>query len=217
MSETANVTITINGVKTSANISTVKLPLSNGNGYAHFELASVDGSTANPELGILYQLPEVTTFDGTNYIDTGVKLMETDMSYSIAFEGTPENDGVIANNKDYSNTSAFYGFTLNGKKLEAYNNITGIVFSILQKMKVVVTHEAGSSTMGLYVKNADGTSKEVRSVSGNYVYGQSSSELRIGAKSNSNASNSNKLKGTIDQFIVYDRVLSEEELDAFFA
>lgn len=215
MSTTANVKITINGAEIQANISQVKLPLTNGEGYAYFNLSKIDESTANPELGILYQLPEATTFDGTNYIDTGVKLMETDMSYTIVFEGTPENDGFIFHNKDMNNTLAYYGIEMSGCKLRAYQNIEGTVFSILQKMKVVVTHEAGSSTMKLYVKNATNTSKETRSVSGTYVYGQSSSELRIGAKNDNGASQ--KLIGTIDQLIVYNKVLSEEELDAFFA
>lgn len=212
----ASIKISINGKETTAEVTQVKLPLANGAGYAYYDYASEDEAPVTPETpadGILYQLPEGTTFDGATSIDTGVKLMETDRAYSIVFEGTPaDRDAIICDWKDTSDaTLGFMGGTLTANAIQAYKNCVGTVFSVAQYMKVAVVHEAGSSTLGLYVKNATG-SMETRAVSGAYEHVATSKTLIVGGNGKSTY-----YRGTMDQFIVYGKALSADELAEFFA
>ena len=208
----ATIKLSINGAETTAEITQVKLPLANGAGYAYYDYASEDEATDIPETpadGILYQLPEGTTFDGATSIDTGVKLLETDRDFSIVFEGTPTGDGAICSFKDYSNSAAYYGGFLTGNAVSAYKDFTSAIFSKLQYMKVAIVHTAGSSTMGVYVKTESG-SMETSTPTGSYVYGASEKTLVVGM-------NKNKYyTGTMDQLIVYGKALSADELAEFF-
>jgi hypothetical protein len=48
---------------------------------------------------ILYSLPEATTFDGTNYIDTGVAPLATDVPFTIFVDWTHTGESAFAGSR----------------------------------------------------------------------------------------------------------------------
>lgn len=62
---------------------------------------NVSGIEENPDVDetILYQLPEATTFDGTNYLDTEIAPLATDMPFSIFIDWTDTNENTFVSSR----------------------------------------------------------------------------------------------------------------------
>ena len=153
-------------------IDTVKLPLSEGGGYAVFSYShdeeSGDTSTPTlPETSLLYKLSEETVLDGVDdFIYTDVLLWSIDQDFTIAFDVTPYGNAneqtlfaVNAKAKPYQGMNFISHPTKNGfYKFQIYDTDyvnpvtldTVIPYNTVKNFKMAITHRAAS---GSYIIN----------------------------------------------------------------
>lgn len=101
-----------------------------------------------PDETILYQLPGVTTFDGTNYIDTGVAPLATDVPFTLYLDWTHTGESEFVGSRYViahcmTETSPYPGIILQ------YNN-NGIVSEYRQG-----TNTISSNSTSALIENAD--------------------------------------------------------------
>lgn len=176
---------------------------------------------------LVYSLPEATTFDGTNYVDTGYKLFDEDKDFTLMFDyqlpevkQQPAQSVVVQCALEQSpypgiiyrfgNTnSGNYGFT-------AYGNVDKVDTTIetlgTNANKVVITHVKGSNKFKLQssystMELALGTSfTEITPFDETVV---------LGAGTILNGLYRRYWQGTINQLFIYERVLSDDEITEF--
>jgi len=100
---------------------------------------------------------EKTDFDGSNFIDTGIVLMETDCSWTLACDFSfAEGNADGATLMQCMQNNGMNGFKLynsyTGVKL-AWNNKTAIPANGTNREMLVLRHEAGSNTVHVYMSN----------------------------------------------------------------
>ena len=175
---------------------------------------------------ILYQISTPTTFDGTNVIDTKVKLLDEDkdwsividlsianpMSYQMAsyiyrvFDSEPNN--VIMGLTCYSN-GARYSFGLNTGV--AIGNTIWVGEKAGNTHKGVLTHTAGTTVAvaNYYQTNVAGRSETGKDVEINAsAYPQYDITVELGAIGDGGAVN-------VNDFKIYNRVLTDDEISAY--
>lgn len=109
------------------------------------------------QMGNLYRLSAETVFSGDDYIDTGVKLNEADVDFTIAFSATPgtQNNEIPQIFNCQKEAYPYPGFCFSCHRDHAYyrlaesdgTNNTIIPKSTTEPFKVVITHKKGT---GLY-------------------------------------------------------------------
>lgn len=175
----------------------------------------------------LYVLPNTpVTFDGSNYVDTGLALdgdytLPSSRPFTIIVEttkGTTGGDQYLFAENATPTTKPFFYFCLNGStKIYTYwfgtKSTTNISMASGNNVKIAfVKHEGESPTM--YVKVNDNTPTVIQfpsTPSGAVV--NSDDYLYIGC-SPSQAS-STRWKGTVSKFEVYARAFSTNEINTF--
>lgn len=175
----------------------------------------------------VYELPSVTTFDGTNYIDTGVVLLATDHDYSICFDVA---DGYGTGGSQYyifdGSHDANNGFNFAMWRSSYWTNFGLVTASVnliptanaSTRLKVVVTHEQGSNDVNIYwvANNASTKETNVATLNGlatNQHYISATQTLIIGAKYDKST---NFAKCTMNDFKIYDSsVLVEGAINAY--
>lgn len=162
----------------------------------------------------VYRLEE-TVFDGTNHIDTGVTLLNTDKNWSICVAFTPTHKQGRVFDTSHNTTGAFYIGLRGGHYWDVYalSNYVDIGDKVNQKYFCVITHTAGTNKIEIHYLS-DGAvvsaSKTVLSYADNTNV-ITEKPLIIGA----NYTKADMFKGTIHAFEAYERVVSTEEISAF--
>ena len=187
-----------------------------------------EGGGETPGEDILYQLSEPTTFNGTSdYIDTGVQLAVEDVDFSIVFDASAGS----GNKYNYQSTifhcmledSAFYpgysfGANWNSDFYKASMGskiyITDIPVSGATDFKVAITHKAGENDINLKYLYG-GNVKTQTSTSGSATLRSTESILLLGAYQSSSGTKGRFWKGTLNDFKVYNHVLTDDEIAAY--
>lgn len=157
----------------------------------------------------VYRLAEATTFDGTNTVDTGYALCENYKAFTVVvdFTSTTKSGSVFGCDKNVS-----YGVGVkcqSGYYWSVYwsANINKDVHNASNGVKYVITHEVNSNIAKAYYIYEDAlTTQEFTITEGNY-------------NSNMNFTNAvilgNDFTGIINDFKIYESVLSQEEINAY--
>lgn len=154
-----------------------------------------------------------TKFDGTNYIDTGLKIMEKDRDFTIAIDFEFDS----GNSVNSSLAQCFQGDGSNGFRLWYSQeprfswNTDSITPSAGTNREIIVfRHEAGSQK--LYVYNSNMTGKEVSSTTLNAIrIPEHSSTLVFGCSKADDGAYENFAKGTVHWAKVWYADLGEEQ------
>lgn len=172
-----------------------------------------------PTDGMLYSLPEATTFNGTSdYIDTGVQLFDTNKDFTILVEfkdnyetsnGGNENKFVLQcchEINPWPGVSLFvrgkYGIT---GRLEL-----GIAQSMAQKERVVIVKDASAGTITARSAYATEIVTDTRITSAII-----SESLLLGAYQDTSGTKGRFWSGTIYQCDVHNRKFTDEEITAY--
>lgn len=162
----------------------------------------------------IYELAE-TGFDGiSDYVDTGVKLFDTDKAFTIFLEFESASDATMVE----------YGHNLLNSQIEQFpypgivirnqngsmcivdgnNNNRSLGIADTSKHKLMINHEMGASTINYYV---DGTTAN----SMQHIAGAHEQNVIIGACYDG-SSYGRFFKGTIHKCAIYNDVLSDDDI-----
>lgn len=188
-------------------------------------VSGIESGGNTPSEDILYQLAEPMTFNGTSdYIDTGVKLLESDIDHSIVFSAVAETRNILNSTIFHCMTEISpypgYAFAVAGGGNSYKLGIPGgqeIVTNVPSNdssFKVVITHIKGSSTVNMKILY-NGEVKTYTADNSNYV--TVPQNLLIGCYQTTDGVRGRYWNGTINDFRIYNRVLSNEEITAYFA
>lgn len=174
---------------------------------------------------ILYSLPSSMTFNGSSdYVDTGVKLLENDIDFTIAFT---ETNGTIAQQNTLfhcmtedlpypgmsmmrTSTSGKYdigGLKPNGTK-------TACKYANGTTNKCVFRHTAGTNIYTLSSKTGS-TLNSVLTVEAQDGYVTTAKNLLIGCYQQTDGTKGRYWTGTVSDFTIYNRVLTDDEVTAY--
>ena len=180
--------------------------------------------------GLLYSLEAPTTFDGTNYIDTGIAPLATDAPFTVLIDWTNTGESEFAGSKHVimhcmTENSPYPGMILQ------YNN-NGIVSEYRQGSNTISSNSTSalienadlSRVKVVYRKTEDGTITVSRCYNENgqihtntkYMdYVAVPEELRLGCyRSNVNGTG-RFAKGILNDCKIYGNALTDEQVEAF--
>ena len=231
-----NVSVTSSGLVTGntlgESIITVTM-IANGITYEDTcTITVIENTTPQPVEGVLYNLESPTTFNGTNFVDTGVCARDTDkdLTIFISYNGDLTSDPAASCVMHAMlETSGYPGFgidTVGNKyrvgtssadywlKDDSDKNISSTTCSSEQKICIRVT--SGSSAINIKYK-VEGLNASIKTLS-NAMMGTNtfSNTILLGAYRNASDVKGRYWKGTINTFTVYDKVLTDEEVNALF-
>lgn len=164
----------------------------------------------------VYSLANETTFTGSNNVDTGYIINDVDKDFSIIVDYTPATiSGYLFDNSKNGNLLG-PGFNLSNQRFMA-NNYTQLPFSNATiRQKMVITHAKDTETFNVSLINDSTNFKsEVVHVSTKYASNTNITGNKNTLKLGSTYAGANYFKGTIHQFEVYERMLTEEEINSF--
>lgn len=108
-----------------------------------------------------------TEFDGTNYIDTGIPLMEIDGAWTLACDfAFASNNATGATMMQCMRNNGLDGFKLwnsSGIKL-SWNTVSLTPTTGTKREMLVMKHEAGSPTITVYLSNIGGTDISIQTL-----------------------------------------------------
>lgn len=174
---------------------------------------------------ILYKLPQATTFDGTNYIDTGVKLYDTAKDFSIVIDlltsAQTENDRIVFSCLGTDNNSGlklgWYGTYQKYSIKPGTNTYDSAVTFIPSdtRIKMVITVVGGMLTRVAYCQEGGQiVNADVAPVEGFTTINRT---LLIGAGHYYGTVGTRNWVGTVDDFKVYNYALSDDEITAYLS
>lgn len=174
---------------------------------------------------ILYTLPSSMTFNGSSdYVDTGVKLLENDIDFTIAFT---ETNGAIAQQNtlfhcmtedlpypgmSMMRTSTSGKYDIGG--LKPNGTQTACKYASGTTNKCVFRHTAGTNVYTLSSKTGS-TLNSVLTIQAVDGYVTTAKNLLIGCYQQTNGTKGRFWPGTINDFTIYARVLSDAEVTAY--
>lgn len=171
----------------------------------------------------LYRLPEATTFDGADdFIDTGVKLFDTEKDFTILCEvnaPAQTTNGTIFHCIDESG-SPWPGLCVMYSTGRKSFDLGGRHDGMRSAYEVFI--EEGLQRYGIVVKA--GVPKLIKIRSGDYGWTCALSEstfsacqqtLVLGAYQDASGGKGRFFKGTINSFAVYDYAMEDETVEAF--
>ena len=192
-----------------------------------------ENTTAQPVEGVLYNLDEPTTFDGSNFIDTGVCARDTDKDLTIFISYNGEI--VAPRHEQYSvmhcmlENGAYPGISIDTTLEDEYRIGTrnGNYYLLddegnpmkctncSNEQKVCIRITSGSNTINIKYK-IEGKNASVKTINGTMNTATFNNTILLGAYRDSSDVKSRYWKGTINSFTVYDKVLTDEEVNALF-
>lgn len=186
-------------------------------GYVEQEEPDTPVDTTEP----VYQLAQATTFDGTNHVDTGYILNDVDKDWSILADFTPTvtTSGAVFNASKNANNLGVRVSGGNGFGVSVCGKGTAIKYTSYanNNVKAVITHEKDSDKINTYYITGKTNFMRESEVTGvGYATNQHNLGNTIPLTLGKNAfADSDYYKGTINQFEIYERVLTSEEIDTF--
>jgi hypothetical protein len=178
---------------------------------------------------ILYQLPEATTFTGSNYIDTGVAPLATDTPFTIFLDWTHTGESEFAGSKyviahAMTENSPYPGIILqyntNGIVSEyrqgtntISSNSTGALINNadLERVKVVYRKDSNEKVTVARCYNENGQIHKNEKTMEYYAVPE---ELRLGCYRSNVGGTGRFAKGILNDCKVYNCALSDEEMNA---
>lgn len=168
-----------------------------------------------------YRLAEPTVFDGSaTHIDTGIKLFENDIDYTIALRVTPA--GKVNNTEVvfYQSVNLWFGFNANSAQYcvrvgsaDSGYGYTNVDKTATEPFALVITHAAGSGKMNYHVLKPDGTTKTQNDFGA--VFEKTSDTVLLGCKYSSSGATIDHWAGTMNDFQIHDRVWTDDEIAAY--
>lgn len=181
--------------------------------------ATNDADVSNP----VYTLPQATTFNGTSdYIDTGVKLFDTDRNFTIFI------DFVNGTNADSAQTTIFHcmneenpypGISLKpyaGKiKVDYYGNSKCEVGNTTEGVqnKLIIKKEKNSNIIVYYIKDID----TKHTLNGTNEFNTITRNILLGAYQNVSGTKGRFWSGTINQCKIWFRTLTDDEVNTLLS
>lgn len=183
-----------------------------------------------PTDGLLYSLPEVTTFDGTNYIDTGVQLFAEDKPFTLALDWEHTGESEFLGNthmiahcihevSPYSGVCVQYTekglqCDVNQGSSHYFNSgdTDGLAKDDTRRLKIVV---AKSSNGNITVARSYNDSGVVYTdtITGTFVAVAES--LLLGCYQTADGTKGRFAKGVMHDCKVYNYALSSDEIEAY--
>ena len=156
--------------------------------------------------GVLYNLESQTAFNNSNYIDTGVQLMNEDIDYTIYVRGVVnayENMDTIFHCVQESNPYPGILFDCKASNTLRIGYGAGRTFDVGyiygKEFELKVTHLSGTTKMSYsFTTNGSTTSGEKT----DYSFTKISQTLLIGAYQTTNGTKGRFLNGTISEFYI---------------
>lgn len=170
--------------------------------------------------GVLYELPEATTFNGTSdYIDTGIKLADENKEFTIKLSvtaGSPNSTANVTIFHSMHEAAPYYGYGLmgrNGKYMvvgDTKEQTTTIPVAN-SSFKMVMTHMAGTS--GYYLAYMYDGTITTYNVTG--TFGIAAQNLLLGAYQETSGTKGRFWNGTINDFVVLNYAALEDEITEY--
>ena len=192
----------------------------------------IENTTSEPVEGVLYNLESPTTFDGSNFIDTGVCARDTDkdLTIFISYNGEVSSSRVAAACVMHAmlESTGYPGFAIDvvydsyriGTSSDSYwllddagKRISCLECSSEQKVCIRIT--SGSNAISVKYK-IEGKTASIKTIGGTMNTNTFSNTILLGAYRDTSDVKGRYWKGTINSFTVYDRVLTDEEVNALF-
>ena len=169
---------------------------------------------------MVYSLPESTTFDGTNYIDTGIQLFDTLKDFTILLdyeEGV--NGGSATIFHCIKEISPWPGLCLQRSSSNVGDYVIGGCSSGVANFakitsvatRVAITCTGGSITGVKYVQNGDIVTSSISANSGTIF----EKNLLLGCYQTDSGARGRYWKGTLNKFDFVDRVCASWRLPPF--
>lgn len=178
---------------------------------------------------VVYSLPEATTFDGTNHIDTGIKLFDEDKPFTVCLDWTHMDDSEFIDNA--------YTIAHCIKEESPWTGLimqyTGNEINCSIKQFVLVRADANRLSVNMlsrvrvvFTKTADGKGSVIVSVDGVKVserigvqltYVQISQSLLLGCYQTTTGTPGRFAKGILNDCKVYNRAISDDEITAYLS
>lgn len=162
----------------------------------------------------LYQLPKVTTFNGSStYIDTGIKLCDSDKSFTLfvdfQYSGKSNFMAVVHALRE---SSPYPGVQIalssdQTKIRMRYYDETAIANYDTNRHKAIITHEANTRQNGMfYFDNITQASAKT------ITYSNFSQNTLLGCYQNTSGTKGRYFNGIMYDARIYDRVLSKDQI-----
>ena len=195
------------------------------------ENTTTEPGPVEPAGGVLYNLESPTIFNGSNFIDTGVRARDTDKNLTIFVSYNGEIDSsnletcVVHAMREGSGYPGFSIDTINGEYRvgtsgndyylldDEGNRIKLAECSSEQKICIRIT--SGSNTINIKYK-VEGKTASVKTTDITMRTDTFNNTILLGAYRDTSDVKGRYWKGTINSFTVYDKVLTDEEVNALF-
>ena len=182
-----------------------------------------------PEIGegLIYQLPAPTTFNGTNYIDTGVAPLVTDAPFTIFLDWTHTGESEFVNSKyviahAMTETAPYPGIILQygsngivseyrqGTNTISSNSISGLIENAdLQRAKVVYRKAEDGTITVARCYNENGQIHKHTKVMDYYAVPE---ELRLGCYRSNIGGTGRFAKGLLNDCKIYNYAISDGKI-----
>lgn len=188
-------------------------------GFSATCAVSVSGIISG-ETSLVYSLPESTTFDGTNYIDTGIQLFDTLKDFTILLDYEEGDNAMratifhcIKETSPWPGLCMQHGNGIAGLYVMGGRTSGGSNFVEFTSVatRVAITCAGGSITGVKYVENGDIVTASIIANSGTIF----EKNLLLGCYQDDSGNRGRYWKGTLNKFDVYFEVLSDEEIDTW--
>ena len=172
---------------------------------------------------IIYQLPKETTFNGTSdYINTGIKLFDVTDNFTmyIRVDLSQSNDTNIPCFHCLYEQNPYYGLALQNGFLVgngALTHYTPTQLLMKDNQQIVVVYDNKVITRGYYKNSLLSPNIQTLSMYSNEFHEEMTKPyLILGAYQTITGEIGRFWKGTIYDFKVYNRVLSDDEINDLF-
>ena len=181
-----------------------------------------------PDENILYSLPEITEFDGTNYIDTGVAPLATDVPFTIFIDWTHTGESEFVGSKyvivhamtesspydgiilQYNNNGIVSEYRQNNNNISSNSTSALIANADLHRVKVIYRKDADGNVTVSRCYNENG---QIHTNTKQIAYVAVPEELRLGCYRSNVGGTGRFAKGIMNDCKVYNYALSDEQIN----
>ena len=181
-----------------------------------------------PDGDILYSLPAVTEFNGTNYIDTGVAPLATDIPFTIFIDWTHTGESEFVGSKyviahamtesspyngiilQYNNNGIVSEYRQNNNNISSNSTSALIANADLHRVKVIYRKEADGNITVSRCYNENG---QIHTNKKQIAYVAVPEELRLGCYRSNVGGTGRFAKGIMNDCKIYNYALSDEQVE----
>lgn len=181
-----------------------------------------------PDETILYSLPAVTEFNGTNYIDTGIAPLATDVPFTIFIDWTHTGESEFVGSRyviahamtesspyngiilQYNNNGIVSEYRQNNNNISSNSTSALIANADLYRVKVVYRKDTDGNVTVSRCYNENG---QIHTNKKQIDYVAVPEELRLGCYRSNVGGTGRFAKGIMNDCKVYNYALSDEEVE----